>query len=304
MRAVTVPPLVLLLVACATANGPAAAGSASPAAAAPVPFDTRTPQSFGAWARAELARADSTLTVERGEDDLAVRVTRADAVDLRIWLGRPYEYCQSGADDCEQMARHFITSILESARSAANPQPARPEQLMPAIRGAADVAAYRENSPDALIEPLVGDLFVVYMIDGPNTASGVGPGTLEELGMDREQAKARALDNLRAQLGGPEKYVKPVQAPAMGYVDFEHYYVSSLLLPHQAWAPVVEAMGGELLVSVPAPEILLYANGGDPGAVMTLGMVSQEVSSKAQRGISATVLRWTPEGWQVATNSK
>ena len=65
------------------------------------------------------------------------------------------------------------------------------------------------------------------------------------------------------------------------------------------WKPVSDALGGQLLVAIPVPDLLLYADGRSPDVLAQLHKVAKEITSEAPNPVFAGVLRWTPAGWDV-----
>lgn len=263
-------------------------------------FAASPPEALRAWARAELRTLLPQWTIEDGDEPLALRAKRGEH-DLGVWLGRPFEYCETKAPDCERVAREFLVGVARAAHEIANPTGLDPDQLIPAVRSRRVVEAYQARSEGMIAEPIAGDLFVVYMIDTPGTAAPANKRTLAELHLTPENAKARALQNLRAQLPAPAALVRPQQGNAVGVIDLGNYYTSSLLVPHSAWAEVAHAFGGQLLVAVPAPELLLYVGETDPSTVDAIAAAAREAFVRSPRGTSPIVLRWSPAGWTVAT---
>lgn len=249
------------------------------------------------WAQSELQRLLPGWSITPAKDEFVLRVHRGEH-DLEVWLGRPFEYCQTGASDCEAHARDFVANIVASAHERENPVTISPSQLVPAIRSEEDVASYRALAEGMLIDPIVAGLFVVYMIDAPRTASPVLRSQLTELGLNEEQAKQRALSNLRAQLPPLADVIKPLAEGAVGTVDIGHYYTSSLVVPHADWATIAARFNHKLLVSVPSPDLLLYAAETSPAVLAELKATTRNKYAHTQRPLSTTILRWSPSNWQ------
>ena len=64
----------------------------------------------------------------------------------------------------------------------------------------------------------------------------------------------------------------------------------------ELWEPVAKAYGGELLISVPASDVVL-CGGKDSGPELV--KKANEVMLNDERPLSATIFRWTPTGWDV-----
>jgi uncharacterized protein YtpQ (UPF0354 family) len=150
--------------------------------------------------------------------------------------------------------------------------------------------------PDLFSEPLADDLFVVYMFDNPSSAKAATLRDLASLSLDAKSGRSLAMENLHRQLGTPDEHVQALEPGQLGTFP-PHFYASSMLFPPDAWAQVAARFGGELLVSVPTNDMLLYADGRHPLALAALMGVTQQTFESAERGITPLVFKWTPQGW-------
>jgi uncharacterized protein YtpQ (UPF0354 family) len=294
-----------LMVSCGGGQAPAPNTAAAPAAqsqtaAAPgATLDASSEKSFTGWATARLAELRPNWTIGAGPDELTLLVTIGET-QLALGLGRMWEYCQSGAADCEATVRGYLEQAVTSVDQLATPSKPDPAQLVVAIRSKAAVDAYRAQAPDLLTEQIADDVFVVYMFDSPTMAKGATERDLKELGLDAKKVRTRALENMQAQLGKPEDHVKDLEAGQLGTFP-SGFYTSSLLYPHQAWAKVAKRFGGKLLVSVPSNDMLLYADGRHAQAELALTALTVRTFQEAERGVSPYVFKWTPKGWVAQT---
>lgn len=259
-------------------------------------FAADNPEAFTLWAKTELQQRLQNWSILQGDEPLLL-ILRSGEQELEIWLGRPFEYCATGANDCEQNARSFVDTVVHAANNSQDTPPVSPEQLLPAIRSKSDVETYSSRVKGLVVDPLGADLFVVYMLDTPKLAAPVSSESIVELQLSEEKLKGRALANLQAQLPTPVELIQTFDGQSIGVVELGNYYTSSLLVPHSAWAEVATRFDGKLLVAVPAPEILLFASDVDPQALPTLTEAAMKLFEQAPRGLSPTVLRWTPGGW-------
>ena len=75
---------------------------------------------------------------------------------------------------------------------------------------------------------------------------------------------------------------------------------SSRLIFHEDWAPIAEKLEGRLIVAVPASDTIVFGKEEDAAALDAMAALAAEMTRKAERPISKSVFRWTPDGWQVA----
>lgn len=263
------------------------------------PSFSSSPEAMRDWARAEIARELSDWTLENDADPLLLKLRR-DEQQLEVWLGRPFEYCTNNASDCERMAREYVAGVVQAAVESGAVNAPDPGQLVPAIRSKADVESYRARAEGMIEEPIAGDLFVVYMLDSPRSASIVDGKAVTALNLSAEEIKARAFQNLSQQLPALDTLVRPQGEQVVGEIQLDSFYTSSLLVPHSTWRAIAESFGGKLLVAIPAPDVLLYARERDASVLPALAAKAREVFTKSPRGTSLSILRWTPSGWTIA----
>jgi hypothetical protein len=237
-----------------------------------------------------------------GPDELTV--TDADGETVTMFLGNLRLGCEDDPSGCDALIELRVSTLLEHKQQA-DPTPA---QLRPALKGAvylaeADALTSREGDPELaaanrlLRKPFLGDVYVVWVVDSPNTMAMVNQGTLEELGMSQEALEAKALDNFAACCG--ELPVAPVEdAPGLFQVWVGDSYEASRLLLHDRWAPLVATVPGDLVVAAPSREALLFTGSEDSGGLYLLSQLAQGISEGAY-GLSPQLYLWTPETWKL-----
>ncbi len=91
---------------------------------------------------------------------------------------------------------------------------------------------------------------------------------------------------------------KVASSGRIGQVAGDAYDPSRLLL-HEAWAPLVAAYGGTLIVASPATNALFYVGEDSPQAIGALRSLVRNVLARAPNRLSDVLLRWTESGWVV-----
>jgi hypothetical protein len=214
-----------------------------------------------------------------GPDELTV--TDADGETVTMFLGTLRLGCEDDPSGCDALIELRVSTLLEHKQQA-DPTPA---QLRPALKGAvylaeADALTSREGDPELaaanrlLRKPFLGDVYVVWVVDSPNTMAMVNQGTLEELGMPVEDA------------------------PGLFQVWVGDSYEASRLLLHDRWAPLVATVPGDLVVAAPSREALLFTGSEDSGGLYLLSQLAQGISEGAY-GLSPQLYLWTPETWKL-----
>lgn len=148
--------------------------------------------------------------------------------------------------------------------------PLRREQLLPRIKHV-DVIRMLERSgvPPAqrpAVSPLCGELAVTYAFDLPDSVIMATPALLEEAGIAPEKMARLAAVNLEALLPPPQFFDRRGCMRAHVGQDME----AALLLIDAVWDDLVPAMHGELVVSTPRRDRLLWCDSADAQAMSAL----------------------------------
>jgi hypothetical protein len=154
----------------------------------------------------------------------------------------------------------------------------------------------------AIVQPIVGGLELVCRVGRPPNSRLLTDRDLPALGLTLDGAVALARANVIAGLRPMSAVAPPVPPGQIGTISGD-YAEASRLLAHDDWGSLSQAMGGHLLVAIPAADTVLYTKGGVPGALTTLAATARARMAGAQRPISDMVLRWTPEGWEVVAKA-
>lgn len=114
------------------------------------------------------------------------------------------------------------------------------------------------------------------------------------------QGRAICEKNTAALIGGMgQAYDAPAAADGIGMAQGDKYEANRLLFPDQ-WRPLAQRLGG-LLVVAPAANAIMFARDGGDATVQALHDRARELRSRSgMEALSATVLRWSGNGWSVA----
>jgi hypothetical protein len=243
-------------------------------------------------------RAQATAGAAAATGPLSLTLTGPDKKVFQISLDRIYDYCKRVPDDCATQLTTFIKATTHFADPPVAPDPAQLRAVLRSRDYALGVRTTVPNKPADffLARPFVGDLYEMCVFDLPDTAALVNVDMLKRMNLTPEAAFARCEANIAKAEQIPAEAAQ--LAPDRGDVIGGDYYVSSLMLLHDAWAPLAARFGGKLLLGVPDSNTVLYANGDDARNVAAMAQAVQEGVRLAQRALSAQVFRWTPTGWE------
>lgn len=168
------------------------------------------------------------------------------------------------------------------------------DRLRLVVRTGGDLHALVQRRPDdpPAAWPITRDLWAVLVLDAPSALGFVGQTELGRLGLDRDRARARAIENLRQAFPAP---VQQGDGPVY-MLEADGAYDASLLLHPDLWAGRAERAGGVLYAAAPDPGVLLWADGSRPNALATLRAVVGQATD-AGGSLGTGVLRWSEQGW-------
>jgi len=219
----------------------------------------------------------------------------------QVSLDRVWEFCRSNTEQCPGAIAHFVSAVADVARDRAQPIEkamvrlvVRPEGVVQQAKRQVATAA----APILFTRRLVGDLWVIAVLDFARSMRYVTTDDLNKLGLDKDTVFELGRRNLAESLKPLREVVQSLPPNGFGRLT-EDDYESSRVILHAEWASVAEQLNQNLVVMVPASNLLLYGDGSTPAGVDAMRAFAAEAARRSQRPLSGTVLRWAPRGWQV-----
>lgn len=241
--------------------------------------DVLSPQQFTEEFRAALAAAlpEATVTVV---EPLHLTIKAADGEAARAFLDNAYsEYSGKPAIKSDVIAR-YVASFAESTKESG---PLNPRHIVPVIKDRAwskemrRAAKARSGGAPAeqVIEKLNDDLVIVYAEDTPQNIRYFGPKDLQEAGVQKDQLRALAIENLRRILPPPEA----VKGPLVSMMTAGSDYVPSLLLLDEVWSADKLGVEGEIVIAVPTRDVLLFTGSNNQEGVKKLRELAKQTAA-------------------------
>jgi uncharacterized protein YtpQ (UPF0354 family) len=128
-----------------------------------------------------------------------------------------------------------------------------------------------------LVEDLNKDLVIVYAEDSPRNIRFLTASNLTELGIEKEQLRALAVANLRRLVPTPEVTRGPLVSMIVAGGDYE----ASLLLFDELWSGGPVSVDGEIVVAIPARNILLFAGSRNKAGIARLRQLASKYAREA-----------------------
>ena len=232
---------------------------------------------------------------------LTVKVDKADGVNLvQANLDRVFAVCQASPDICDSTTGNYVNALSQVLEDITRPLDT--SMLRLTVRPL-DVLAGAQSSlpsgaPRLVQRPFIGGLGMAVVVDMPSSMRMFSVDDAEALDVSEADAIEVARKNLRDNLKPLADYEWPTAPKSLGLMS-ESQYESSRLLLHDDWAPVAEALGGNLVVAIPASDALVYGRGDSNEALDALRTLVDEVTRSAERPISKSLFRWSSERWEV-----
>ena len=270
---------------------------AAPAAAQQVPLDEK---GFTGYVAERLRKVAPKLTF-RTVQGLGVDAATAEGkVVGRLGLERIWQFCTRNNTRCEGAITRYVEGMAEVLSDQT--RPVERAQVRLVVRPDDYVVQARrqmaENKVDLLARPLVAGLWVVPVVDSPRSMRLVTKDDLAGLKLDEEGVFELGRRNLREQVK-PLSEAAPL--PRRGEIGRlgEDDYESSRLILHGEWADLAAQMNHQLVVMVPASNLLIYGDGATAAGLDALRALGREAARGSPRPLSIVMLRWTVAGWEI-----
>lgn len=218
----------------------------------------------------------------------------------QLSLDRVYAFCQRNSRNCSAALDQYAKGISEAIKE--RDRPIDKGMVRIAVRTLDYVERLKKQMGTGAAalysKPLPGGLAAVPVLDYTRSVRFAGEKDLPKLGLTEETLFSVGEENLKA-TSRPLAQVTPALKPnSLGSISGEDY-ASSRILFHEDWRELSEKLNGNLIVMIPAPDLLLYGDGSTTVGVEALRALGAEQARRTTRPLSLVVLRWTPSGWQV-----
>jgi len=157
------------------------------------------------------------------------------------------------------------------------------------------------GTPDVKLAPLdmpvekkfLGDLIILYGRDFPTHFEMIPQRDLEHYGMTAEQLHETAVHNLST----ADKDIRFLSAEEIYVVLCDGNLEASFLLHTQLWDVIQEQIGGDVVASVPARNVLLVS-GTKPKQIVQLKQKTRLALEMEAKPLSMKLFLRVGEGWK------
>lgn len=256
---------------------------------------------FTAWMAERIQGRIDDARVEV-DSPLTLKLRQADGEEiLQANLDRIHDFCTRAPEQCEDAAAQYVAMVSEHLQARDRDQSIEASMVRVAVRSREYLETTQKqlpaDAPRIVARPLVGDLMAVAVVDFPRSIRLFTTDDAKALKLTENEVFELGLKNLRADLKPLGKSAQPTADKSFRSLS-DSPYESSRLALHAEWKPIAERLGGNLIVAVPAADVLLYGRGDSKLAVDALRATASRAANQADRPLSVSVFRWTQRGWE------
>lgn len=235
----------------------------------------------------EELRAQAPGVVIRKAGRLHLEVLRDEANDsFTVFLDNAYKKFQASPEDRSGIIANSVAAMLDELRTI--DKGVDVSRIVPLIKGSGYIGDLRQSvgtgdgAPKDWVppahEPFSNGLIIVYAEDTERSIHFLSEADLKDSGLDPVERRGRAVENLRALL--PE--IEILSRGGAYMVTAGGAYESSLLLFDDIWQDYKLPVKGELVIAVPARDVLLVTGSDDPkGLALVKGMAAEVTDTAA-----------------------
>lgn len=230
---------------------------------------------------------------EEGEFEISINVPGGKR--FTAFLDNTYMECQADPESMEEVMVRYVTSLgkLINQQDSEEEEVLLPENIMPVVRSSADMEYFRESGMgDKLVfKPYNDELYVFFVEDTETTVRYLVEDDLEVLGMSVEQVYRLAIENLSGNL--PE--IKCNGDNGLYSIVVGGTYESSLILWKELLSEKNFPVEGEMVVSVPARDLILVTGSRDRENIGELVKIVEECYEEWSYPVSPLLFKWDGE---------
>jgi uncharacterized protein YtpQ (UPF0354 family) len=213
-----------------------------------------------------ISRKSGVSSAAPDASDPAKITVRADertfVADLTNLLNRIHAYPD---EDPGKLIQEFTASIGDLQNRSAGE-----ENLIAVLRDKTYVDRISKMKGDALIEPFVGELMIVYMADMPGSMSVVTQKEFSEKNL--AELRRIALSNVRKWLGHL-KSDDQLKSATLYFVEGNTMLSPTLILLDEFWASIKGRYSGDVLIAVPRRDQLFILNDNVDGRALARRLI-------------------------------
>ena len=228
------------------------------------------------------ARPSATVTVK---GDLALSIKEASGLKRTLFLTNAYREYALDPKRFSEIVKGFVAAMSQSGAAQGKLDRSR---IVPVIKDRQwlvelhDMLRKDGKSQEHLSESFNNELIIVYAEDDPKRTRYLT--TSEDIGVDRQELRALAVENLKRILPKIEMRGDRVLLVSAGG-DYE----PSLLLIDEIWSGGQVKVNGDIVVAVPARDVLLITGSRDRTGLKQVRELAAKFVAQGPYGLTDTL---------------
>jgi uncharacterized protein YtpQ (UPF0354 family) len=249
------------------------------------------------YAQAAAAELKSTQVKITGGRELSIKL--ADGTELKAFLDNVWGEAKTNPASRPEIVRRYLKALVASApyTSALAGQPDT-NSIVAVIRDDLFLQQFEKLGSDKMnqvvSEKLVADLNVLYAIDSKDSIAYLTETNRVALKLELAELRALAITNLKRLMTELSRHG---QGPVYKLVA-DGNYESSLLLAEKLWDDQAKLVEGDVVVGVPAREVVLFTGSSSPAGLAELRAAMEEILTKGSHVVSRTLIVWRNGRWE------
>lgn len=248
------------------------------------------------------AAPESSITSSK---PLSLTVKHHDE-EAHVALDNAYQLYQTDPDSLNSIVGSFLASMLDLDGGEMNPDlilPAiKPSDWVDAIREQINPSSHGDNadSRGPVFDPWLEGMVVAYAENSANNVFFITGEALEESTFSLDELRSRALDNLRNMVQGNITREKRFQGgPIQRMTSADPVWDASLLLLDELWDAETLGITKEIVVALPARDLLLVADSGKPEQIDMLRQGAANAFDMTPYSITRRLLVRRQNKWEM-----
>lgn len=237
-------------------------------------------------------------------DTLQLKVIDADDNETSFFLGNAYEIYLQDEESLDDVIAIYVASLEETITHESSTLLV--ENVVPIVKDdawAAEVAASlrasgAESEIQYFVEPLAEGLDVFYAEDTPSNIRYLDKQLLLDAGVEIETIRQQAVDNLLAILPDIEVH----GSDGLFMITADGNYEASLLLVNEIWTPLNFDIRGDIVISIPARDMLLVSGSENTEELAQMIEIIDEIYSESPYHLTRELYVRRDDKWHIFRN--
>jgi len=247
--------------------------------------DTLSPSAFTEEFARALTPAMPSATV-KVEGELRLSIKDASGLERTLFLSNPYQEYALDPQRFGDIVKRFIAAMLQSDKTHAKLDRSR---IVPVIKDRKWLSDLQQTlkaqgkEQEHLSESFNDELIIVYAEDDPTRMRYLS--AHEDIGVGRQELRALAVENLLRIL--PK--IEMRSGDHVLLISAGGDYEPSLLLIDEIWSGGQIKVNGEIVVAIPARDVLLVAGSRDRTGVRRMRELAAKLAAEGPYGLTDTL---------------